>query len=506
MAKRIAIIGAGISGIAAANILQKNGHSVVVYEKSDKIGGVWAVAYPEVRLQNTWHQYGLADFPWSFTPDLHPTAAQILRYLDEAVQALNINVCTSHEVIAMSERPDGWDIQVHHAGNTETVSYDYVVLASGQYTEGKYLPKFPEQESYQGKIITERDVKDLEIFRGKQVIVVGFGKSALDMAVLAVSHGAVVQHVFRTARWTIPRKLMGLHFAKILFSRFGSVMMTSWAQPTAWERFLHSKLAFVVNSFWSMISQVFWMQLSAPGRGKGTDAQKRLDVVKPSHPLLPDLRSAAALAPDDYYRYVVEGKITPCQGLVERFTPEGIQLADKRSLAADMVVLSLGSMTPRYPYLPSPYREMLEAEDDGVQLYRHLVHPRIPNMGFAGFNHGFLHIPSVEVGTVWLCALLDGQLQLPGVEAMEASIERVRQWKRHYIHFEPSRSMAVNTRYQQYLDILLKDLKINPYRKGINLLAETFMPYGSADYRQILHEYQQRKSASPALLPLELDT
>ncbi|MCL4256047.1 MAG: NAD(P)-binding protein, partial [Anaerolineae bacterium] len=48
MGKKIAIIGGGISGIAAANIFQKNGHTVTVYEKHDRIGGVWAVSYPQV--------------------------------------------------------------------------------------------------------------------------------------------------------------------------------------------------------------------------------------------------------------------------------------------------------------------------------------------------------------------------------------------------------------------------------------------------------------------------
>ena len=66
--------------------------------------------------------------------------------------------------------------------------------------------------------------------------------------------------------------------------------------------------------------------------------------------------------------------------------------------------------------------------------------------------------------------------------------------------------MAVNTRFQQYLDILLKDLHLNPYRKGINVLAEAFMRYGSADYRNVLTEYNQRSTKMTALEPLQLDT
>ncbi len=52
------------------------------------------------------------------------------------------------------------------------------------------------------------------------------------------------------------------------------------------------------------------------------------------------------------------------------------------------------------------------------------------------------------------------------------------------IHFEPSRSCAVNTRFQQYLDIMLADLEISPYRKLPNVIAEVFAPYGSGRLRR----------------------
>jgi len=506
MKKRIAIIGGGISGIAAANILQKDGHTVTVYEKNAKIGGVWAVSYPNVRLQNTWHQYGLANFAWISKPDLHPTATQILSYMKEAVTHLKIDVRTAHEIIAMEEEPNGWQLHIRHPNGEDKLSFDYVVIAAGQYTEGKYVPHFPDQDRFLGQVLTERDIKDLEIFRDKQVVVVGFGKSALDMATFAATYGATVHHVFRSPRWAIPAKIFGIHYTYPLFARFSSVMMTSWAHPSGGERFLHQRLGFVVNGFWRMLALVFGLQIKAHGVGKGTEARQRLRTVKPKHPLLPDLRSAIALAPPRYYKYVAEGKIIPHHSPVLGFSENGIRLADDDIQACDIVVLSVGSQTPKFPYMPAPYRELLEHETDGVQLYRHLIHPRIPNIGFAGFNHGFMHIPSVEIGTIWLCALLDGHIQLPSVDVMEASIEHIRQWKRDHITYEPSRSMAVSTRYQQYIDILLKDLKLSPYRKGINVFAEVFMRYGSKDYRNVLGEYQKRASQQPELAPLPLDT
>lgn len=51
--RRIAVIGAGISGIAAANMHTKQGYAVVVFEKAERLGGVWAVAYPGVRSRRS---------------------------------------------------------------------------------------------------------------------------------------------------------------------------------------------------------------------------------------------------------------------------------------------------------------------------------------------------------------------------------------------------------------------------------------------------------------------
>lgn len=78
-APRVAVIGSGISGITSAAMLKKSGFEVVIFEKSDQIGGVWALAYPNIRLQNIADHYHISDFPWPFQPDLHPTGAQIMQ-------------------------------------------------------------------------------------------------------------------------------------------------------------------------------------------------------------------------------------------------------------------------------------------------------------------------------------------------------------------------------------------------------------------------------------------
>jgi len=504
---KIAVIGAGISGITAANVLKKNGFDPVVFEKSDKLGGVWAVAYPDVHLQNTHPSYHLSDFPWPFTPDLHPTGTQILKYWNAAIKHLRLDVRLSHEVLALEEQNNGWVLRYKNPGGEHEEYFKYVIIAVGQYTEGKYRPKFPGEKQFSGRIITERDVQSLEIFDDKHVAVVGFGKSALDMSTFAATRATEVHHVFRTPRWTIPEWILGIHFTHILFSRFGSVMMTSWAHPTPAERFLHTKLKGGIEKFWDSIAALFRWQIIKLGKGKDQATQERLEAVIPKHKFLPDLRSAGALAPESYYPLVADKKIQPHQGEVDSFTRNTLKLKDGCEIPCDLVVLSVGSQTPVFPFLPDKYRHLLEDEIDGAQLYRHLIHPRIPHLGFAGFNHGFMHIPAVEVGTQWLCAYLRGEIKLPDVEEMERSIEYVREWKRANIQFEPSRSLATSTRFQQYIDILLKDLGVSPYRKLPNIFAEIFGRYGAEDYTDVVAEYNNQSTrGSKQRIPLQVDT
>jgi hypothetical protein len=126
-------------------------------------------------------------------------------------------------------------------------------------------------------------------------------------------------------------------------------------------------------------------------------------------------------------------------------------------------------------------------------------------VGFAGFNHGFMHVPAAEIGALWLAALWRDELELPPLEQMERDVAHVQAWKRAHIHFESSRSCAVNTRFQQYLDIMLADLGISPYRKLPNVLAEAFSAYRPADYADVVDEFLARRPA-PSRRPVALAT
>ena len=487
--RRIAVIGAGISAIAVARILKRAGHEVIIFEKSHELGGIWATTYPRVSLQNTRAHYFFSDFNYPEQPDLHPTGEQVLRYLNQAVEHFALDVRLNHEVLSSEFENDQWTLTIATPDGRQTQVFDFIVVATGQYNAEKPENEFPDVEKFSGNVFTEIDVDSLDVFNDKRVAVVGFGKSAVDMAVFAHEQGAKVDHVFRTPRWLLPFKIFGIHYAKLLFNRASTTMMPSWAHSSSAVKFMHRYLSFIPAIFWAVITAILKLRLKLMALKGGKAAADRLQLVTPSHRLVPDLRSALALAPINYYEYIAAGEITPHRAEVVAFDEQGLVLNDGSKVQCDTVVLSTGSKKPVYRFLPDRYRKLIESENDGTQLYRHMLHPSIPALAFAGLNHGFMHVPSAEVGALWLCELLDGRMALPSEAEQLKVIEEIRAWKRANIHFEPSRSCAVNTRFQQYNDIILKDLGLNPYRKMPNIFAEWFAGYGAGDYTGLVEEF-----------------
>ncbi len=487
---RVAVIGAGVSGIAAANVWQSCGYDVTVFEASGKVGGQWTKTYPGVRLQNTAPQYQFAEFPWPFPVDRHPTGKHILDYIEAAARHFGLDVRFDHAVTRMAETSDGWRLTVNDADAGE---FAYVVIATGQYPggDGKFVPPFENRDAFKGEVIT--NIPSIDIFKGKRVAIVGFGKTALDFSAWSAQVADETKHVFRTPRWTIPDRLLGIDYTRPFFARFGSDMMPSWCHSSGPQRALHKSGAAVVRGFWNFIANLFRFQHKRDAKLAGKDPSVLDAVMPPNSQFMPDLRSATALAPERYYEHVAHGRISPVRGEVTAFDADGLVLADGEKVTADLVCVCCGNDAPRLPYLPDKYRAILEAQEGGPALYRQLIDPRIPRLGFAGFNHGFLHIALVEIGALWQVAALRGDLDLPSQADMLASAERVAAWKRAHSTFEPTYNIAVSTRYQQYLDILMQDLGLSQWRKLPNPLAELFARYDPTDYKGAVKQYLAKR-------------
>lgn len=486
---RIAVIGSGISGLAAARVLARCGHEVVVYERSDRIGGVWAMAYPEVRLQNVAEHYRLSDFPWPFDADLHPTAEQVLKYMQALVEHFAIDARLGHEVVSTIEEPGGWQVEVRGPDGVRTEHFGYVIVAVGHYSDEKAELDVSGRETFPGQVLTERDVRDLSVFDAKRVAVVGFGKTAVDMATFAAERGASVTHVFRSARWLMPRLILGHHMSEVVTARTTTSMTPTWVHPSRSEAFLHKWSRPSVWMYWKSTEWLFRINSGLHPFHRDSATRERMALLEPHQPLTFQMRAAAALAPDSYYPMVRSGTILPVRGDVAGFGPDGLKLADGRVVPADVVVLAVGYKKPQFRFLPERYRAMLTADADGAQLYRHVLHPHIPNLALAGFNHGFLHVAAVELSMLWLAAVIAGDITLPTAGEMEASAGRVAAWKRRHMLFEPTRAWGIGNRFHQYFEVLLRELGVSPKRKK-SWVSEWFEPYFARDYATVFEDHQ----------------
>ena len=87
---RVAIIGAGVSGLSAAKHLAH--HNPIVFEASDSVGGVWkSCTYETTKLQSARVDYEFSDFPWPNRDDTtFPSYIEILDYLESYAEHFDL--------------------------------------------------------------------------------------------------------------------------------------------------------------------------------------------------------------------------------------------------------------------------------------------------------------------------------------------------------------------------------------------------------------------------------
>mgnify|MGYP003584087656 FL=1 len=228
------VVGAGISGIAAAYKMNQAGyHDYVVLEKADRVGGTWRDNnYPGCGCDVPSALYSFSFSPSHKWSHLFAKQPEILSYLEDVAAKFDLNkkIEFNNELVSAKWDQDNslWKLETSK-GLYQTKT---VMFTTGPITEPS-LPKIKGIESFKGEMFhSARWNHDYDL-KGKRIAVIGTGASAIQF-IPQVQPLAKELIVFqRTAPWVLPKADMDLNdTAKGVIKRF-PVIQKTWRNSIA---------------------------------------------------------------------------------------------------------------------------------------------------------------------------------------------------------------------------------------------------------------------------------
>lgn len=485
---KIGIIGAGISGLVTAKTFLQKGHEVTLFERSGMLGGVWdrARSYPGVTTQTTRDEYAFTDFPMPTSYPEWPSGREVQEYLESYARRFGVfdKIHLRAEVTGVERRGDGrrgWTIRVESVDNkrgsapAETHDVDSLVVCNGVFN-APYVPRVEGADEFVaagGEILHSSEFTDAARIAGKRVVVVGFAKSATDIATGCVDRAQETTLVYREVNWKVPRFLNeAVNLKHLLFSRAAEALFPYHTQSAS-EKLLHRLARPVVWANWRLLETLLRRQFHLDEIG-----------MVPKHGIEEQISCSLGVEPVGFYALVREGKLKTKQATLRRFGRGAVELSTGERLNADLVIFGTGYIQGA-PFLPEAVRRQVTDEEGNFRLYRHIIHPDVPDLAFNGYNSGLFSQLTAEVGARWIAELAEGNLRLPGRADMLAEIDQVLRWiKTERKSLLPFKGTCIGQFNFHYLDALLRDM--GGRLRARNPLADGVLPISPKLYGQLL--------------------
>ena len=396
---RVCIIGAGSSGITAAQVLQDRGVAFDCFEMGSGVGGNWrydndngvSSAYRSLHINTSRSAMEYAAFPMPESYPDYPSHWQIAQYFDDFVDhfGLRDKITFRTEVTTVLASPNGgYDVTVRErdqARDAVTRHYDHVLVANGHHWDPRWPePGFPGSESFPGEQVHAHYYRTPDLFTDKRVVVLGIGNSATDIAVESSRVAKQTWLAMRRGAHVLPKYLFGVPTDHLTNS------------PLARGPFALQKLGMKAM-----------LRLAV---GKMTD----YGLPQPDHEVL----EAHPTISDDLLTRLGHGDIT-VKPTIDHFEGSTVCFVDGSSVEADVVVYSTGYKVS-FPFLDDT---VVRSEDNHVDLYRRVVSPDHPGLYFIGLIQPLGAVmPLAEAQAHWVAELITGEVSLPSVAEMRRQI------------------------------------------------------------------------------------
>jgi cation diffusion facilitator CzcD-associated flavoprotein CzcO len=378
----VLIVGAGLSGIGAACHLQRRcpGKSWAILEARETIGGTWDLfRYPGIRSDSDMYTLGYVFKPWREAKSI-ADGPSILRYIEETASENGIQgkIRFGHRAVRAEYDSETcrWTVQaqVAETGETVTITCSFLFMCTGyyRYDEG-FTPRFEGQERFGGQIVHPQHWDESLDYKGKQVVVIGSGATAITLVPAMAEQAAQVTMLQRSPSYVV--------------SLPAEDPLAAWLR-----RRLPARAVYPLVRWKNVLLTMLSFQLSR----RRPEVMKRL-VRKRQEALLPagydiDTHFTPAYNPwdqrlclvpnGDLFEALGEGSAKIVTDHIDTFTETGIRLRSGEELKADVIVtatglnlLALGGIE-----LSVDGREIVLGE---TMSYKGMMLSGVPNMALA---------------------------------------------------------------------------------------------------------------------------
>ena len=199
------VIGAGPAGLAVAATLARHGVPCVVLDRAGSVGSAWQDRYDSLRLHSVRWLSGLPGLPIPRRYGRWVGRDDFVAYLQDYAERFEVYPEFGVEVRRLDRTGTTWTVQTSHDRRAASA----VVVATG-YCRVPHLPDWPGRDTFPGVLLHSADYRDPSPYAGREVLVVGAGNSAAEIAMEVARVGARVHLSVRTPPNIIRRDTLGV--------------------------------------------------------------------------------------------------------------------------------------------------------------------------------------------------------------------------------------------------------------------------------------------------------
>jgi len=337
----VLIVGAGLSGIAAAVHLQRARprDRVAIVEARSVLGGTWDLfRYPGVRSDSDMYTLSYSFRPWQGEQAIGQ-GAEILQYLRDAAREFGVEerIRYGHRLQSAEWRSDEacWTLGLSREGQAPVaMKARFVLMCTGYYDYANpHRPRFEGEESFAGALVHPQAWPEGLELRDRRIAVIGSGATAISLVPALAREAAQVTIVQRSPSYVVPWA-----------SRDRFINLLRHVLPA---RIVHAlaRGKYIVRDlgFFQLARRAPWLGkrvLRAMARWR---VGRAFDLATHFTPRYGPWEQRLCLAPDgDLFECLRSGRVDMRTGEIAHFEAEGIRLRSGELLRADLVVAATG--------------------------------------------------------------------------------------------------------------------------------------------------------------------